>query len=85
METEDQHKSWLAEQEQNNRLKAEEGELEAHKGDGKQDGRLEEIKVVDTETPKSVEDGKDKPKDSLCINTTSISSPSTPNKQVHWI
>ena len=61
--------------------KREEGELEAHKGDGKQDGQLENVKVVDTETPKSVEDGKDKPKDSLRINTTSISSPTSDKRR----
>jgi translation initiation factor 4G len=57
--------------------KIEEAELEAHKGDGKQDGQLEDGKDVDTETSKSMEDGKDKPKDGLRINTTSISSPTS--------
>ena len=59
----------------------EEAEIEAQKGDGKGDGHLEDGKVVDTETPKSLEDGKDKPKDSLRINTTSITSPTTDKRR----
>jgi hypothetical protein len=47
-----------------------EAELEAHKGDGKEDGQLEDGKVVGADTPKSMEDGKDIPKDGLRINTT---------------
>jgi hypothetical protein len=42
-------------------------ELEAHKGDGKEDGQLEDGKVVGADTPKSMEDGKDIPKDGLRI------------------
>ena len=53
----------------------EEADVEAHKGDGKEDGELEDVKDVDAVTPKALEDGKDKPKDGLCINTASITSP----------
>ena len=53
----------------------EEAELEAHKGDGKQDGRLEDSKDVDTETSRLLEVGKDKLKDGLRINTTTINTP----------
>ena len=59
----------------------EEAELEAHKGDGKQDGQLEDGKDVDTETLKTMEDGKDKLKDSLRINTTSIHSPTSDKRR----
>jgi translation initiation factor 4G len=55
-------------------------ELEAHKGDGKQDGQLEDGKDVNTKTSKTLEDGMDKPKDGLRIDTASISSP-TANKR----
>ena len=56
-------------------------ELEVHKSDGKADGQLEDSKIVDTETPKSMEDGKDKPKDGLRINTTSITSPTSDKRR----
>ena len=59
----------------------EEAELEAQKGDGKEDGQLEDGKDVDTETPKSLEDGKDKLKDGLRINTTSITSPTSDKRR----
>ena len=55
----------------------EKAELEAHKGDGKQDRQLEDGKDVDTETLKTMEDGKDKLKDSLRINTASVHSPTS--------
>jgi hypothetical protein len=50
------------------------------------EGQLEDGKDVDAETPKSIEDGKDgkdKAKDGLQINTTSIISPT--DNRVHWI
>ena len=50
----------------------EEAELEAHKGKGRQDEQLED---GNTETSKSMEDGKYKPKDGLRINTIAINSP----------
>ena len=50
----------------------EEAELEAHNGEGKQDEQLED---GNTETSKSMEDGKYKPKDGLRINTIAINSP----------
>ena len=56
----------------------EEAKLEAHKGDGKQDGQLEDGRDVDTET---MEDGKDKPEDSLRINTISIHSPTSDKRR----
>jgi translation initiation factor 4G len=59
----------------------EEAELEAHKGDGKQDGQLEDGKDVDTETLKTMEDDKDKLKDNLRINTTSIHSPTSDKRR----
>ena len=45
----------------------EEGELEAQKGYEKQDGQLEDGKDIDTETSKSMENGKDIPEDGLRI------------------
>jgi len=61
----------------------EEGELGAHKGDGKQDRQLEDGEVIDTEASRSMEDGKDEPTDSVCINTTvtSINSPTSDNRR----
>jgi hypothetical protein len=59
---------------------AEREELEAHMGDGKQDGQLEDGKDVITETSKPMEDGKDKLKDGLRINT-SINSPTTDKRR----
>ena len=48
-------------------------------GDGKQEGQLENGKVVDDETSMSMEDGKDKPEDRhhIRVNTTSIDSPTS--------
>ena len=57
----------------------EEVELEAHKGTGKRDGgKLEDGRDVDTET---IEDGKDRPEDSLRINTISIHSPTSDKRR----
>ena len=52
----------------------EEAELKAYKGPWKQDGQLEDGRDVDTETFKTMEDGRDKPEDGLHIDTTSIHS-----------
>ena len=114
-------KSWLAEQEQNDRLKADKKKKEKERAEverkakvveevrnldaaarlekeqkelrrKREDERLrkeaealelqpEDGKDVDTETSKSMEESKDKHKDGLHINTTSISSPSSDKRQ----
>jgi translation initiation factor 4G len=116
METEDQRKSRLAEQEQYDRIKAEAADKEKKEKERAEAERkakvAEEVrnlkqkelrqkqeykrlrkeaealelqpddgKDVDTETSKSMEDGKDRPKVNPRINTTSISSPTSDKRR----